>query len=122
MKKLDGMLHGAVGKEELTPDQALKALARSAGQRSAKLSRPKQMKPLALERGLIPDKEHPGFYRDPKRPEFLFNGTITVVNEEEVGCWACYDARYVKMAPPATRPSKGAWDSELVPCDACGAG
>ena len=121
MDKLESLL--GAGKEEHNQQKELaEALSQSAEKRSKQLSRPKQMKPLALERGLIPDKEHPGFYRDPKRPEFLFNGTITVVNEEEMGCWACHDARYVKMAPPATRPSKGAWDSELVPCDACGAG
>lgn len=80
------------------------------------------MKPLALEKGLVPDKEHSGFYRDPGRSEFLYDGTITIVNEEEVGCWACRDSRYVKVAPPATRPSKGAWDSELAPCGQCGEG
>jgi hypothetical protein len=80
------------------------------------------MKPLALERGLIPDEKRSGFYRDPKRPEFLFTSNITVVNEEEAECWGCGGSRYVKVAPPATRPSRGAWDSELVPCDQCGEG
>ena len=122
MEKLGEVLDGGSKAERSQQKELAEALSQSASKRSEQLKRPKQMKPLALERGLTPDKEHPGCYRDPARPEFLFNANIIIVNEEEIGCWACHDARYVKMAPPATRPSKGAWDSELVPCDACGAG
>lgn len=78
-----------------------------------------QQKPLALERGLTPDKEHPGFYRDSKAPEFLFDATCTMVNVEEMKCWVCHDARFLTVAPPLTRPSQGAWDSDLVACAAC---
>ena len=122
MEKLGEVLGGASKQERSQQKELAEALTSSAAKRSKQLSRPKQMKPLALERGLIPDKEHPGCYRDPNRPEFLFDGNIIIVNEEEVKCWACRDARYVKLAPPVTRPSKGAWDSELVPCDQCGEG
>ena len=117
MQKLDGLLHGE--SEEQSQQKELEGLSQSAKKRSELLKRPRQMKPLALEKGLTPDKEHPGCYRDPARPEFLFTGAIGVVDEEEMKCWTCWDVRYVKMAPPPTRPSKGAWDSELVPCGAC---
>ena len=121
MEKLGDLLGGA-SKQERSQQKELEGLSQSASKRSALLKRPRQMKPLALEKGLTPDKERPYLYRDPAAPEFLFTGAIGVVNEEEMGCWVCWDARYVKLAPPVTRPSKGAWDSELVPCDQCGEG
>ena len=118
MEKLGELLDG--DKRQGQQKELGKALSQSAAKRSAQLSRPRQMKPLALEKGLVPaGKDRPYLYRDPNRPELLFTGALVPVNEEEVGCWKCWDARYVKMAPPATRPSKGAWDSELVPCEAC---
>lgn len=69
-------------------------------------------KPLALEMGMT--AEGP-YYRDPKRPELLFDshGRMTRGDEE---CGKCLDAYVVKLYPPASRASRGAWDYDLVVC------
>ena len=114
MEKLSrNVLRGSV-KKKRGAEGALKALAYTVGVRSAKLLRPRQLKVAALERGMMPDSEHPGYYRDPLAPEFLRNSNGDMIDDPK--CWQCGDAGFVKIAP-LQRQSRGAWDSDLMVCE-----
>ncbi|KKL56179.1 hypothetical protein LCGC14_2248000 [marine sediment metagenome] len=61
-----------------------------------------------------PIAEHPGYYRDPKATEFLYNSGGQMVDEPD--CWKCGDVRLLKIAP-FNRPSQGAWDTDYMVCE-----
>ncbi len=90
------------------------AKMKSGSLRQSDVQRNKGYKALALEMGMEPDRQFPGLYRDPKTPEILRNsqGMMT----EEPLCSKCNDIGFAKISPPLSRPSRGAWDHELVAC------
>lgn len=61
-----------------------------------------------------PVAEHPGYYRDPKAREFLYNAGGQMVDEPQ--CWKCSDIGLLRIAPLG-RPSVGAWDSDYMVCE-----
>ena len=69
---------------------------------------------MALVRGMKPDAEHPNYYRDPQYPEFIYNSGGLMVDDPN--CWKCGDTEVLKI-PPFNRPSKGAWDSDMMSCE-----
>ena len=83
------------------------------GSSTKQSSRNKGYKALALEMGMTPSKTHQSLYRSEKLEDVLFNaqGVMTV----RPACGVCNDVGFFSMKP-RSRPSRGAWDSELVVC------
>ena len=90
-----------------------KGKLRSPGTNTKLFSKNKGYKPLALEMGLKLSAAHPSLYESEASPGLLFNsqGAMT----DAPACGACNDAGYTNERP-RSRPSRGAWDSELVTC------
>ncbi len=85
--------------------------------RYVKPSKPAAVRALALDAGLTPDSNHPGYYRDERYPEFLYSSDCHVIPEPE--CWTCNDIGFVKYSPPVFRRSDGPWVSEVLLCPDC---
>lgn len=108
LERIKGGPEKEMSRSEFSQRMKSSSLAQSDVQRN------KGYKPLAIDAGMEPDRQFPGLYRDKKTPEFLRNSQGAMI--EEPLCSKCNDVGLVKISPPLSRPSQGAWDHELTMC------